>query len=144
MTTKHKQLLDFLTTVFNPEGDIHFLAISETQIESAVEGRSVHQVRVALTFKEGDGINPYYDGSDVFVVVDGDDISFTREEEWAEGPPLVEGSPIELAVGWVSKLAEPFYISPEALAATQTSPHFVDGNDDTEDYNQEREGSEID
>lgn len=55
----------------------------------------------------------------MFVIVDGDDISFTREEEWADGPPAIEGSPIELALGWVSDLAEPFYISPEALAAAK-------------------------
>jgi hypothetical protein len=141
MNKSHKRLLALLETTFNPEGDIHFLAIAEKQIQVHEKEQSVHQVRVALTFKEGDGINPYYDGTDVFMVVDGDDISFTREEEWADGPPLVEGSPVELAVGWVSGLAEPFYISPEALAATQPSPHFVNGNDDTDDHYQEKEGS---
>lgn len=74
-------------------------------------------MRIALTFKEGDGINPYYDDIDLFVIEDGDDISFTREEEWADGPPLVEGSPVELAVGWVSELVESFYISAEAREA---------------------------
>lgn len=141
MNKNQKRLYELLETAFNPEGDIHFLAIAEEQTPVHEKERPVHQVRVALTFKEGDGINSFYDGTDVFVVLDGDDISFTREEEWADGPPLVEGSPVELAVGWVSGLAEPFYISPEALAATQPSPHFVDGNDDTDDHNQEREGS---
>lgn len=51
MNNKHYQLLSVLNTAFNPEGDIHFLAISEAQTESAAEGRSVHHVRVALTFK---------------------------------------------------------------------------------------------
>ncbi|MBJ6360918.1 hypothetical protein ACFOQM_06340 [Paenibacillus sp. GCM10012307] len=120
MDIKHRQLLSILNTAFNPEGDIHFLAIAKKEIQVHGKERPVHQVRVALTFQEGDTVNPYYDGTDLFVIMDEDSIQFTLEEEWADGPPAVEGSPIELALGWVSKLAEPFYFSPEALAASQT------------------------
>ncbi|WP_339279095.1 hypothetical protein NYE40_23895 [Paenibacillus sp. FSL W8-1187] len=129
MTTNQEKLHKFLSSAFNPEGDIHFLAISEVETESAVKGRPIHKVRVALTYKEGDEITPYFDGTDVFVVVDGDDISFTREEEWADGPPLVEGSPNELALSWVSELAEPFYISAEARAAA--THKFYQPNNET-------------
>ncbi len=139
MDKKHHHLLSILNIAFNFEGDMNFLAISTKQTESTVEGRPVHQVRVALTFKEGDGINPYYDGTDVFVIWDEEGIAFTREEEWATGPPLVEGSPVELAVGWVSELAEPFYISAEVFKTAQPSPHFTDGSDDTNDRCHEKE-----
>lgn len=120
MNEKHKKLFALLEKAFNPTGDIHFLAISETQIQAFTKERPVHQVRVALTFNEGDTINPYYDGTDLFVTLEGDNIQFALEKEWAQGPPAVEGSPIELSLGWVSELAKPFYVSPKALAAAQS------------------------
>ncbi|MNW40616.1 hypothetical protein D3C74_177320 [compost metagenome] len=119
MNENHTQLLLLLETVLNPEGDIHILAIAEKETQIHEKERLVHQVRVALTFKEGTKVNPYYDGTDLFVTMDEDSIQFTLEEEWADGPPAIEGSPTELALGWVSELAEPFYVSPEALAAAK-------------------------
>ncbi|WP_404303119.1 hypothetical protein [Paenibacillus sp. DP01] len=98
MNTKHNQILKLLETAFNPEGDIHFLAITETQIQVQEKERPVHQVRVALTFQEGDTVNPYYDGTDLFVMIGEDSIQFTLEKEWADGPPAIEGSPIACAI----------------------------------------------
>jgi hypothetical protein len=121
MENKYNQLLSLLETTFNLDGDICFLAISETQVESVVEERPVHQVRVALTFQEGDTVNPYYDGTDLFVTMRENDIKFTLEKSWADGPPAVEGSPIELALSWVTELTEPFYVSPEVLVAAKAS-----------------------
>ncbi|MNP66733.1 hypothetical protein D3C76_1624750 [compost metagenome] len=46
------------------------------------------------------------------------EIQFTKEDEWADGPPIMEGSPIELALGWVSEMALPFYVSSEAQEAS--------------------------
>lgn len=48
-------------------------------------------------------------------------VKFTLEKSWADGPPAVEGSPIELALSWVTELTEPFYVSPEVLVAAKTS-----------------------
>lgn len=132
------QLLKLLKTTFNLEGDIHFLAIAEKQIQVNKNERPVHQVRVALTFKEGDTVNPYYDGTDLFVTMDDEDsIQFTLEEKWADGPPAIEGSPIELALGWVSELAEPFYVSPEALAAAKFHNPIHDSDSRQEDGQEE-------
>ncbi|MEC0371128.1 hypothetical protein [Paenibacillus chibensis] len=121
MNTLYNQIFKLLESAFNPEGDIHFLAIAEKQIQIHEIERPVHQVRVALTFQEGDTVNPYYDGTDLFITIGEDSIEFTQEKDWADGPPAIEGSPIELALDWVSELAEPFYVSPEALAAATAS-----------------------
>jgi hypothetical protein len=128
MKKKHAQIFSLLESTFNPKGDIHFLAIAEKQIQVHEKERPVHQVRVALTFQEGDTINPYYDGTDLFVTMDEDDIRFTLEKDWADGPPAIEGSPIELVLGWVSELADPFYVSSEALAAAKASKNSSHDN----------------
>lgn len=121
MNDNQNRLFMLLNAVFNPQDDIHFLAISETQIQSGKKERPVHQVRVALTFKEGNTVNPYYDGTDLFVTMNDDGIEFTLENDWADGPPAIEGSPIEFALSWVSQLAEPFFVSSEALTAAAIS-----------------------
>ncbi|MNK29894.1 hypothetical protein D3C87_482970 [compost metagenome] len=123
MSEHHNLLLSLLHSTLNPEGDIHFLAIAEKEMQVYEKERPVHQVRVALTFQEGVTVNPYYDGTDLFVTIGEDSIEFTLEKEWADGSPAIEGSPIEFALGWVSELAEPFYVSPEALAAAKTNNH---------------------
>ncbi|MGC5776642.1 hypothetical protein [Paenibacillus pabuli] len=117
----NKKLLALLESTLNPEDDIHFLAIAEKQSQTHEKERPVHQVRVALTFQEGDRVNPYYDGTDLFITTDEDNFQFTLEKDWADGPPIIEGSPIEFALGWVSELAEPFYVSSEALAAAEAN-----------------------
>ncbi|MEK4513557.1 hypothetical protein [Paenibacillus sp. FSL K6-2524] len=80
-------------------------------------------MRVALTFQEGDTVKPYYDGTDLFVTMGEGSIQFTLEKDWADGTPAIEGSPIEFALFWVSELTEPFYVSPEALAAAKANNH---------------------
>lgn len=81
MNTKQNQILGLLEITFNPEGDIHFLAIAEKQIQIHEKERPVHHVRVALTFQEGDTTNPYYDGTDLFVTMNEDHIQFTLEKD---------------------------------------------------------------
>lgn len=120
MNKNQKQLLALLESTFNPQDDVHFLAIAETQIQVYDKERPVHQVRVALTFKEGDTVNPYYDGTDLFVTMDENSIQFCLEKDWADGPPAVEGSPIELALGWVSELGLPFLVSSHAKEAAES------------------------
>ncbi|OAZ42742.1 hypothetical protein [Paenibacillus polymyxa] len=128
MNNTHRKLLALLESTLNPEGDIQFLAISEKQIQVHEKERPVHQVRVALTFQEGDTVNPYYDGTDLLVTMGKENIQFTLEKDWVDGPPAIEGSPIEFALGWVSELAEPFYVSPEALAVAKANNHPRYGN----------------
>lgn len=67
-------------------------------------------------------------------------IQFTLEKDWADGPPAIEGSPIELALGWVSKLADPFYVSPDALAAAKASGKA--SHDNGSQNNSGQEGSD--
>jgi hypothetical protein len=117
LSIKHINLIELLRTTLNPEGDLHFLAIAEQEIQVHEKEWPVHQVRVALTFKEGDTVNPYYDGTDLFITIGEDSIEFTLDKEWADDSPAIEGSPIEFALGWVSELSEPFYVSSEALTA---------------------------
>ena len=121
MNKQQQQLLTLLESTFNPQDDVHFLAIAETETQIQVHDkeRPVHQVRVALTFKEGETVNSYYDGTDLFVTMDDNGIQFTLEKDWADGPPAVEGSPIELALGWVSELAPPFHVSLHAKEAAE-------------------------
>ena len=119
----NKKLLALLESTLNPEDDIHFLAIAEKQFQTREKERPMHQVRVALTFQEGDRVNPYYDGTDLFITTDENNFQFTLEKDWVDGPPIIEGSPIEFALGWVSELAEPFYVSSEALAAAEANNH---------------------
>ncbi|ASS67593.1 MULTISPECIES: hypothetical protein [unclassified Paenibacillus] len=139
MIEKHNQLISLLEETSNSEGDIHFLAIAETetQVQIHKKERPVRQVRVALTFQEGDTVNPYYDGTDLFVTMGEDSIQFTLEKDWADGPPAIEGSPIEFALGWVSELAEPFYVSPEALEAAKANNHPRYGDSPQENSHQE-------
>lgn len=119
MSTTYQKLLLFLSSSFDPEGVMHILAVSAVPIEDGNHEQEIRmKVRIALTFKEDDSINPYFDGIDLFVAINTDGIRFTNEDEWADGPPIMEGSPIELAVGWVSELAQPLWVSPEANEAT--------------------------
>ncbi|MEK4730038.1 hypothetical protein [Paenibacillus sp. FSL L8-0641] len=39
----------------------------------------------------------YFDGTDLFVTISPKENQFTREKNWADGPPVREGSPLELA-----------------------------------------------
>lgn len=135
MNAKEHQLFRLLEVTFNPEGNIHFLAISETQIQSSCEVHPIHQIRVALTYKTEDIITPYFDGTDLYVAIRSNGIQFVNENEWSDGPPIMEGSPIELALEWVSELAPPFWVSQEARTAAArglgrpTRNHTVTVND---------------
>ncbi|SLK17350.1 MULTISPECIES: hypothetical protein [unclassified Paenibacillus] len=121
MNITQRKLLALLESTFNSEDDIHFLAIAEKEIQINEKELPVHQERVALTFKEGGTVNPYYNGTDLFVTIGEDNIQFALEKDWVEEPPTIEGSPTEFALGWVSELAEPFYVSREALTAAKSS-----------------------
>jgi hypothetical protein len=117
---KEKQLriLEFLKTSLDAEGTIHFLAVAAMEQEKVEHLQSITiKVRLALTFQEDQSVNPYFDGTDMYILMTPTEIQFTREDEWADGPPIMEGSPIELALGWVSQLSVPFYISTEAQEA---------------------------
>lgn len=95
MNKAQLNLFSLLRSSFNVTGDIHFLAIAEKEIPVLEKEQPVHQIRVALTFQEGDTVNPYYDGTDLFVTIEEDNIQFALERDWADGPPAIEGSPIE-------------------------------------------------
>lgn len=127
MKALEQRLMEFLSQQLNTDGTIHFLAIAIIMQTQEHTIPIILQVRVALTYQDSSGVNPYFDGTDLFVTVTPEDIRFTREEEWAEGPPICEGSPIELALGWVSELERPFFVSLEAQEATsRRSPSTSD------------------
>lgn len=121
---QEKLLIKLLNDTFNPEGDIHILAISAvTSLDAPheIQHSSFYKARIALTYQDSDGINPYFDGTELFVKITPEGIRLAKEEEWSDGPPLMEGSPIELAVGWVSDLNAPFFVSPELLRLGETN-----------------------
>ncbi|WP_340015111.1 hypothetical protein [Paenibacillus sp. FSL K6-1318] len=95
-----KQLLTFLESTLNHEDNIHILAIAEKEMKVYKKERPVHQVRLALTFQEGETVNPYYDGADLFVTIRENNIQFVLERDWSDGTPAIKGSPIEFALGW--------------------------------------------
>ena len=39
---------------------------------------------------DNEGVVPYFDGSDLYVSITVNDIEFILEDEWTDGPPLVE------------------------------------------------------
>lgn len=117
MDKEHQQrILDFLKTSFDPEGTIHFLALAA--LERVEHSHSITiKIRVALTYQEDHSVNPYFDGTDLYIMMTPTEIQFTQEDEWADGPPIMQGSPNELALGWVSELNLPFFVSSEAHEA---------------------------
>lgn len=120
---QEKELYGLLNSTFNPEGDIHILAISVVSLLKRyyeANYNAIYKVRIALTYQDTDGINPYFDGTELYVQITPEGIRFAKEEVWADGPPLMEGSPIELAVGWVSELNAPLFVSPELLRLGET------------------------
>lgn len=118
---QQQMILEFLKASYDPDGTIHFLAVAAMEQERIEHSQStIIKLRVALTYQEDHSINPYFDGTDMYVLLTPTEVQFTREEEWADGPPIMEGSPIELALGWVSQLNVPFYVSTEAHEAAQT------------------------
>ncbi|CAM4221061.1 hypothetical protein L1N85_16130 [Paenibacillus alkaliterrae] len=129
-----KRLLDFLKLTFDYDGAIHFLALSAKESSSDAENQTTRfKLRLALTFRESDTVCPYFDGTELSVDVSPEDIRFADEDEWADGPPIMEGSPNELALSWVSKLAPPFFVSPEAQeAASNASISTREMNPDVE------------
>lgn len=111
-----QRLLNFLRTNFDTDGSIHFLVASTKKIENPLT-TELFKLRVAVTFQHGTSLIPYFDGTELYIEIGPSNIQFAREDEWADGPPIMEGSPNELALPWVSELAEPFFVSPEAQAA---------------------------
>lgn len=116
-----QRILEFLKTSFDTDGTIHILAVATALEEQVVSNEEItFKVRVAITFHDGSEVNPYFDGTDLYVTITAAEISFAREDEWADGPPLREGSPNEFALDWVSELAMPFFVSPQAEKAANT------------------------
>lgn len=130
---QQRRVLEFLKSSFDPEETMHFLAVSALQVEQDGSEQGLKlKVRIALTFREGESINPYFDGTDLYAAISANEIQFTNEDEWSEGPPIMEGSPIELAFGWVSELAPPFLVSSEAREANFRGTRTKTVNNDTD------------
>ncbi|RAV19461.1 hypothetical protein [Paenibacillus contaminans] len=81
-----QRLYNFLTQQFNPDGSIHFLAISAIKLEQEKPNLPTNiKVRLALTFQDSSGMNPYFDGTDLYITITPEDIRFIEEEVWAKG-----------------------------------------------------------
>ena len=107
-----KQLLEFLERTFDYDGTMYLLAVSARKMsinESAME--SHWKLRVALTYKEGDTVNPYSDGTDLDIALSEDSLRLLDEAALANEPPIIEGSPNALALEWVSTIAPPLWVS---------------------------------
>jgi hypothetical protein len=115
-TLMQQRLLDFLKTSFDTDGTLHFLATTAKKIDNN-SSAELFKLRVAVTYRNGNSVIPYFDGTEMYIEVSPHSIQFAREHEWADGPPLMEGSPNEMALPWVSELAPPLYVSQEAREA---------------------------
>ena len=116
-----QRLLEFVRITFHYDETLHLLAVSATEVGRAKKSSETFwKVRVALTYREEDSMNPYFDGTDLEVAVDGMEIRLMEESLLANDPPIVEGGSNELAINWVSELASPFWISEEAEKAAKT------------------------
>lgn len=114
------RILEFLKSTYDYEGTIHFLALSAKEApDHAVNGTIRYKLRITMTFKEAGEVCPYFDGTELLVDLNPDEIRFAAEDERADGPPIMEGSPNALALPWVSELAPPFFVSPEAQEAVK-------------------------
>lgn len=125
-TSTKGRLVEFLNASLNPNGDISILAVSIADLGQSEQADGVlFQVRIAITFREADGLCPYFDGTDLFLAISETNMRFVCEGKWSDGPPLVEGSPIELALNWVSELGPPIFAVTEILN-TVTKPNAND------------------
>ncbi|CAG7649670.1 hypothetical protein PAESOLCIP111_05919 [Paenibacillus solanacearum] len=93
-----QKLMDFLKANFDTDGNLRFLAVSAMKLVAADQLTTLFKVRIAITFQAGDSVIPFFDGTDMYVGISPSSIKFAREHEWADGPPIMEGSPNELAL----------------------------------------------
>ena len=73
------------------------------------QGTPTHIARVVLGMSSSAGTSPYVDGTDVYLIVDGEKqiAEFIWEEVWTEGSPKLHGSSIKHAMAWVRKMMDP-------------------------------------
>lgn len=111
-----KEILAFLKTTLDYDRTLHILAVSAKEIEgSRNEGH--WKVRVALTYREGDLLNPYWDGTEIDLILKENKFQLLDEGVFTNEPPIIEGSPNSLALDWVTAIASPLWVSDEARAA---------------------------
>lgn len=75
-------------------------------------GTPTHIVRVVLGMSSPAGTLPYVDGTDVYLIVDGEKqtADFIWEEVWVEGAPKFHGGTIPDALKWIRQMTEAIYI----------------------------------
>ncbi|KHL95874.1 hypothetical protein QW71_09695 [Paenibacillus sp. IHB B 3415] len=111
-------MLEFLKKTLDYDGSIHLLAVAIRRMtDKNVTEETIWRLRVALTYREGNSINPYWDGTELDIIEEGEELRLLDEQALADEPPMIEGSPNELALDWVSALANPLWISDEARKA---------------------------
>lgn len=70
MSNNHETLLlELLNAIFNPEGEIDIIAISAVFRIHMATTNAVIKLRIELTYHDRDRINPYFDGSKLFVQI---------------------------------------------------------------------------
>lgn len=117
-TSIREQLLKFLDRTFNFDGTTFLLAVSAREsIGDGIALESHWRLRVALTYKENDTVNPYWDGTEFDIAWGRDNILLLDEVVLTNEPPIIEGSPNALALEWVSEIATPLWVSDEAREA---------------------------
>ncbi|NQX63751.1 hypothetical protein [Paenibacillus qinlingensis] len=81
MNHSQRRLFDFIKQEFDHDGTIHFLALSAVeQQHDTLTSSVIFKVRVALTFQDDSGVNPYFDGTDMFICITPTDIQLTQED----------------------------------------------------------------
>jgi hypothetical protein len=89
--TMRKQLLGFLERTFNYDGTVHLLVVSARRVGARGQSGEPHwRLRVALTYEENDTINPYWDGTELYIALVGDSIWLLDESVLANEPPIID------------------------------------------------------
>ncbi|WP_019914330.1 hypothetical protein [Paenibacillus sp. HW567] len=113
-----QKILELLNKTFDYDGATHLLAVAIRKVaDGAFTEETILRLRVAMTYREGKSINPYWDGTEIDIILKGEHPYLLNEQTLADEPPMIEGSPNELALEWVSALATPLWISNEVKEA---------------------------
>lgn len=85
-------MLEFLKETLDYDGSIHLLAVAIRRMtDKNVTEETIWRLRVALTYWEGNSINPYWDGTELDIIQEGEELRLLDEQALADEPPLIEG-----------------------------------------------------
>lgn len=95
--------LDFWTERLITTEQRTFSSFSKGEHRDGIALESHWRLRVALTYKENDTVNPYWDGTEFDIAWGRNNILLLDEVVLTNEPPIIEGSPNVLALELILK-----------------------------------------